>query len=207
MIDELDETIRTLLNASALAGSLLKGAKVSFDLPDAAWRGSLADLTVNCYLYDIRENREMRTAEPLRVTSVDKQRRARVAPPVRIDCAYCITAWSTAGTEAVREEHRLLSEVLFVLLKNPTIPRSALQGSLSRQIPPYPTVIASQDGVKNQPDFWSALDQKLKPSLNYVVTLAMMLEDIDEAMTTAVQDFRVRVHQQEAKADQKQLTR
>lgn len=74
------------------------------------------------------------------------------------------------------EEHRLLSQVLEVLMRNPTIPSDVLQGSLVDQIPPYPWVIASPDGVKNQPEFWGALDQQLKPSLNYVVALAMMLD-------------------------------
>jgi hypothetical protein len=32
--------------------------------------------------------------------------------------------------------------------------------------------------MKNHPEFWTALDQKLKPSLNYVITLAMLVEDI-----------------------------
>jgi hypothetical protein len=42
---------------------------------------------VNCYLYDVRENREMRTNEALTVHSADGLRAARIRPPVRIDCA------------------------------------------------------------------------------------------------------------------------
>jgi hypothetical protein len=177
MIRDLDATIRQLLTASAPSGSTLAGATISFDLPDAEWRSTLSGLTVNCYLYDIHENLEMRTHEPLLVRS--GQLAARVTPPARIDCAYCITAWSPATTDAVLEEHDLLSQVLLVLLQNPTIPAALLQGSLVGQIPPYPTVIASVDGiVKNHPQFWTALDQKLKPSLNYIVTLAMLINGV-----------------------------
>jgi len=185
MIRDLDDTIRSLLQTYAETGSVLAGASISFELPDATWRGALTSLTVNCYLYDIRENLEMRTHEPLIAWSADGKKAARVRPPVRIDCAYCITAWSTATTDPVLEEHRLLSQVLKLLLLNPTIPSGVLQGSLVNQIPPFPTVIASQDGVKNQPEFWTALEQKMKPSLNYIVTLALLLEDIpqDTAMT------------------------
>jgi hypothetical protein len=188
VIRDLDDTIKELIATRAPAGSLLAGADVSFDLPDAAWRASLSRLTVNCYLYDIRENREMRTQEYLTVQSADKKRAVRMAPPVRLDCGYCITAWSTSTADAVREEHRLLSQMVRLLLQHRSIPSAVLQGSLAGQIPPYPTVIASQEGVKNQPEFWSALDQKLKPSLNYVVTLALLLEDIpaDSAMTPLV---------------------
>lgn len=176
MIRDLDDTIRVLLETEAPPGSELASADISFDLPDGEWRATLTELTVNCYLYDLRENRELRTHETLLLRSADGTRAVRRRPPVRVDCAYCITAWSPATSESVLEEHRLLSQVLSVLLKNPTIPEGALQGSLATQIPPYPTLIASPDGVKNPPEFWGALDQQLKPSLNYVVTLAYDLE-------------------------------
>lgn len=177
MIRDLDETIRTLLKAKAPPGLELAQAEVGFDLPDGEWRARLQQLAVNCYLYDIRQNMELRTSEPILQRSLDGARAIRRPAPARIDCAYCITAWSAAQDESALEEHRLLSQVLLVLLKHPTIPRELLQGSLKHQIPPYPTVIAAQDGVKNQPEFWKALDQQLKPSLNYVVTLAVLLDE------------------------------
>lgn len=177
MIRDLDDTLKALLKDFAPAGSQLANAEISFELPDAAWRKGLLQLTVNCYLYDIQQNLELRTEEPKLVRSADGLRAKRMAPPVRLDCAYCITAWSPAANESVLEEHQLLSQLLLVLLRHATIPPAALRGSLITQQPPYPTVIASREGVKNQPEFWAALDQKLKPSLNYVVTLAMQLED------------------------------
>jgi len=193
VIRDLDLTIRELLESQALPGSELAGADIVFDLPDDRWRSRLHSLTVNCYLYDVRENLELRTQEPLMVRTPDRSRASRLVPPARIDCSYCITAWSTASDDPVLEEHRLLSQVLRILLRNPTIPAAALQGSLADQIPPYPTVIAAADGMKNQPDFWGALDQQLKPSLSYVITLAMMLEDEpDESeMTPVVADVEV----------------
>lgn len=193
MIQDLDDTIRELLETQAPGGSELAGADISFDLPDADWRAGLTTLTVNCYLYDIRENLELRRAEPIIQRSGDGTRAIRRDQPRRIDCAYCITAWSPAADESVLDEHRLLSQVLTVLMRSPTIPAAVLQGSLVDQIPPYPTVIASPDGVKNQPEFWGALDQQLKPSLNYVVTLALMLDEApDEAdMLRVVEEVAV----------------
>ncbi len=180
MIRDLDATLQALLESEATPGSELAGAEVVFDLPDAEWRAGLSQLTVNCYLYDIRENPGLKTAEPLRLRSEDGARGSWIRPPVRIDSRYCITAWSTASEDPVLEEHRVLSQVLRILLRNPTLPPEALQGSLADQIPPYPTVVAATDGLENQPDFWGALDQQLKPSLNYVVTLAMMLDEVPE---------------------------
>ena len=191
MIRDLDDTILELLETRAAPGSELAGADINFDLPDADWRGSLTALTVNCYLYDVRENAELRTNEPLLQRSLDGTRAVRRLPPKRIDCAYCITAWSPATSESVLEEHRLLSQVLLVLLRHPTIPADVLQGSLADQVPPYPTVIASSDGVKNQPEFWGALDQQLKPSLNYVVTLAMILDEPPAILPRVVEEVVV----------------
>jgi hypothetical protein len=177
MIRDLDDTIQALLTSNAPTGSELSSAAISFELPDAEWRQQIGILTVNCYLYDIRENTVLRTREPLLERSADRTQASRRRPPVRVDCGYCITAWSQALSESVADEHRLLSQVLMVLLQHPTIPASDLRGSLVNQVPPYPTVIALPDGVKNQPEFWGALDQQLKPSLNYVVTLAMMVDE------------------------------
>ena len=176
MIRDLDDTLRELLEQQAPPGSELAGADISFDIPDDEWRGTVNKLTVNCYLYDIRENRDLRTTEPIRQRDPVTNRSTWRQAPVRIDCAYCITAWSPALEESVLDEHRLLSQVLMVLLRNRTIPPGVLQGSLTSQMPPYPTVVAATDGMKNLPEFWGALDQQLKPSLSYVVTLAALLD-------------------------------
>ena len=193
MIRDLDLTIRELLETRAPTGAELAGADIVFDLPDADWRAGLGQLTVDCYLYDLRENAELRTQEPLVHRSADLTRASRLRPPARVDCSYCITAWSTATADPVLEEHRVLSQVLRILLANPSVPADVLQGSLATQIPPYPTVIAAADGIRNQPDFWGALDQQLKPSLNYVVTLALMLDDEPEPadMTRVVEEVEV----------------
>ena len=193
MIRDLDDTIRTLFETRATPGSELAGADIVFDLPDAEWRASLVNLTVNGYLYDIRENREMRTTEPILQRNGNGSRATWRRAPARVDCAYCITAWSSAAAESVLEEHRLLSQVLRIMLQNSTIPADVLQGSLVDQIPPYPTVIASMEGVKNLPEFWSALNQQLKPSLTYVITLAVLLDEspLEGDMTRVVEQVAV----------------
>jgi hypothetical protein len=188
MIRDLDDTIAKLLKTAAPIGSELAGADIKFDIPDSKWRSSVSALTVNCYLYDIRENRELRTVEPVIRRSADGKRAGRLRPPVRVDCAYSITAWSVATSDAVLEEHRVLSQTLLVLLRNQTIPATDLIGSMVTQPPPYPTVIATPDSTKNIPEFWRALDQLLKPSLNYVVTLAMWPDAVppDTGLTPVV---------------------
>lgn len=191
MISDLDDTIKELLTSRAPPGSELAGADISFDIPDADWRQGVDKLTVNCYLYDVHENIEMRTREPLLQRNSDGTRASWRQPPSRIDCGYCITAWSRHSKESIADEHRLLGQVLMVLLKHPTIPSEVLQGSLIDQIPPYPTIIALPDGVKNQPQFWEALDQQLKPSLTYVVTLALMLDEEPSELGPVVEEVSI----------------
>ena len=193
MIRDLDDTIAAMLKNRAPTGSLLAGALVKFDLPNAKWRNNLNKLTVNCYLYDVRENTELRTEQPLLRRSADLTRAARLRPPVRIECAYAITAWSVSNSDAVLEEHRVLSQALLVLLQNRRILAADLTGTMANQPVAYPTVIAAADSTKNNPDFWKALDQELRPALNYVVTLGMWLDPVppDAAMDPVVADGKV----------------
>ncbi len=197
MVRDLDSTLGVLLKQGAVPGSELAQAKICFDLPDATWRGELSEIghSINCYLYDVHENAELRSHEPLlqRQRSGDELRAVRRRAPVRIDCAYSITAWSPADKEAVLEEHRLLSQALVVLLKHPTIPREVLRGELANQIPPYPTVIAAPNGLEKHSELWSVLEHPVKPSLDYVVTLALMLDQPPAELPLAVEDVAVEV--------------
>lgn len=193
MIQDLDATLSALLKHHAPVGSLLAGADVKFDLPDSKWRTKINKLTVDLYLYDVRENKELRTHEGVMRRSLDGLRAARLRPPVRVDCAYSISAWSVAQNDPVLEEHRLLSEVLLVLLQHPQIPPADLVGTMAGQPPPYPWIVASPDPGRDMSEFWRALDQELKPALNYVVTLGMWLDPIpaDAALTPVVQQIVV----------------
>jgi len=168
----------SMLHNRAPAASLLAGALINFDLPDTQWRNTVNKLTVNCYLYDVRENRELRRAESTLYRSADGKKAALRRPAVRVDCAYSITAWSVANKDRVLEEHRVLSQVLLLLLQNPRIPAGDLKGTMLNQPQPYPTVVAAPDSTKNNPEFWKALDQELRPALNYVVTLGMWLDPV-----------------------------
>jgi len=80
-----------------------------------------------------------------------------------------VTAW----TQAVEDEHRLLSQVLGVLFAFPELPRDALGGRLPDTADRF-----AIEGKIGQPksdgkaDFWSAVGGQYKASLDYVITLA-----------------------------------
>ena len=62
--------------------------------------------------------------------------------------------------------------------------REFLTGQLVEQEYPIITQTAQPNGLLNNPfDFWGALNNEIKPSFNYVVTLPM---DMDIAFTSAI---------------------
>ena len=170
---------------------------ISFDIPTKEWEKDLptSKQTVNLYLYDIKENRELRTNE-WHVNrnpdgTVDQKK-----PPVRIDLSYLITAWSTAKTEQTVDEHRLLSMILITLFKYPSIPSDVLQEDLATINPPIeiPTSVAQPDGFKDQGQgqFWNAVDQFWKPGIHYVVTIPLDLQEkiTGPMVTTRIAEYR-----------------
>ena len=139
MIDDLNRTLKKLFQQEF--GAALP-FDLSFSIPDKNFKTvSNAKITLDCYLYDIRENRELRSVEPLLKRNSDGTIE-KDFPPARIKLSYCITAWSPAqtipGAEPELDEHSLLSQVLVVLLKYPTLPAAALVGVLVGQVPPLP---------------------------------------------------------------------
>lgn len=171
MIRDLSLTLRSLLDDPALASVFpeLAAAQIVFDRPAEPF--SPAQTTVNLFLYDIRENLELRNSEPL----LERRNGEAIIhpPPLRVACAYLITAWPVGGTELPLQEHRLLSQTLQVLFRYPTIPAAFLQGSLAGQQPPLPMLTAQADGLKDPADFWAAIGNKLRPSITVTATLAM----------------------------------
>jgi hypothetical protein len=177
MIQELDTTLERLLREKVPLPP--DQYDIVFDRPDSdrTSRYAAERVTLNLYLYDIRENRELRRTDWQAEVQPDGTFIKR-RPPVRIDCAYLITAWSQADPVnqpgvATQQEHILLAQVLTVLLRYATLPPEVLQGRLVGQQPPLPTMVAQPDKVPNPAEFWTALGNMLRPSLHLVVTISI----------------------------------
>jgi hypothetical protein len=169
MIKDVDETIKQILIQKA---SLEPSAiTISFDAPDRDWAAAQSKPAVNLYLYDIRENHELRSYE-WRTEKKDDKTATKKKTPVRLDLSYFITVW----TKHVEDEHRLLSQVLICLMNYPILPEEMLQGDLKSQEYQVHALTAQPDGLfKNPSDFWTGMDNKLKPSINYIVTMPVDL--------------------------------
>lgn len=183
MIRDLSETLRAILEDPGLVTNFpeLAAAQISFERPTEQFNPG--QTTVDLFLYDMRENLDLRSNEPI-IERHNGQATIR-QPPLRVACSYLVTAWPVGGAELPLQEHRLLSQVLQVLSGYPTIPDRFWRGSLVGQEPPLPMVALHPDALKNLSEFWTALGSKLRPSLTVTVTIAMpVLADVTAPIVT-----------------------
>ena len=165
MISDIDETIRQVL---VKEGGIDSGEiDISFDMPTREWSGSISKPTLNCYLFDIRENVERRQLG-MRTERGGPNGPIRKLPLLYFDLTYVVTAW----TRVVEDEHRLLWHALTTLLRFTTLPRQHLQGVLAEVLGDITVQTAQPNSIlKNPNDFWGSLDNQLRPALAFVVTL------------------------------------
>jgi hypothetical protein len=166
MLADLDETLRTLLRRE-LERHGFDGVEIAFDAPSREWSGQLSSPTVNLFLYDLRESQDARQSEW--ATQRGNGQARDVRPPMMMECSYAVTAW----TQAVEDEHRLLSQVLGVLFAFPSLPADAMTGRLAGLADRYPIEgRIAQAKADGKADFWNAVGGQYKASLDYVIVIA-----------------------------------
>lgn len=181
MINDLDKTLEELLKHD-LPPDLIGQVTISFATPDDQFPPTSVTLpAIDFFLYDVRENRDLRTNEWVVARNTDGTT-AKKRPPVRVECSYLVTAWpSESAPNPAQDEHRLLGEVMSVLLRHSTIPAVVLQGSLQGQEPPLPAITLQPGRLQSLGEFWQALGGKPKAALNYTVTFAVEVHKPAEA--------------------------
>ena len=188
MINDLDETIRKLVMTHARFDE--NSVDITFDQPTGDWAAGLTRPTVDFYLYDIRENLELRNQEWTVERRPDGTGAKRMAP-LRYSLSYLVTVWTQ---NQVEDEHAILWRVLAALARHPTMPQELLQGEMRGQ--PYAILAQTAQpsmAIGNMPDLWGVMENQLRPSIDYVVTVAM---DRDVAFTgPLVLTKRIRVGQ------------
>ena len=172
MIADLDETIRQLLIAEI---PIRNGEiDIKFDQPKREWSARLTRPTINFFLYDVRENVILRRHQWEKVGADGnggaELRAARLKrTPFRVDCHYMMTTWATEP----EDEHRLLSASLMALFRHPVLPEERLVGGMRNQPYELQVRLASHDKLTNPAEVWGALDNEIRPSISYIVTLAL----------------------------------
>ena len=165
MFQDLDDTLKELLTQKVPLDNT--AIDIKFEVPNQDWESKLQKPTVNLFLYDIRENHELRSNQTY-LTRNDSTGTETPAP-IRMDLSYLITAWA----KEVADEHRLLGNIVKVLLRYPYLPKEVFQGEIVNQPLPLRAWVTQPERTPNSWDFWGALDGRLKVGLSYMVTLAI----------------------------------
>lgn len=172
MINDLSQALKNILDDPTLPEPL-RSAQIEFDHPTDTYTPTGGLRTINLFLYDVRENVELRNNE-LIVERLNGQANI-TRPALRVDCSYLVTAWPDGTGQAMfLQEHQLLSQVLGALSRFSTIPPNFLTGTaLAGQEPPLPIITAQVGELKSPSEFWTAMGSRLRPSLTVAVTISI----------------------------------
>jgi hypothetical protein len=168
MIDDVDETLRRFFIREL---PIQHGeVDIAFEQPKREWSARVSRPTLNIFLYDVRENQQLRQTQPLWETVYNSDGTAtQHRKPVRMDLHYMVTAWAMDPGD----EHRLLTRSLMALFRFASLPEELLPEGLQSQGRPLP-VLAGQIGDLNNPsDIWSVLDNEMHAAITCTITLAL----------------------------------
>ena len=190
MIHDLDQSLAALLSRELPGRDQIT---VSFAAPDDQFAVKLP--AVDLFLYDLRENLELRSNDD-EIERHDDGTATRFQPPVRVVASYLITAWpGGAGghSDSSEDEHKLLGAVMRALLRFRKLPREVLKGSLANQDLPLPVSTLQPGRLQSLGEFWQALGGKPKAALNYTVTLSVDLNESEDSRLVTEKEIRIRL--------------
>ena len=207
MIEDLDASIKALLRYEL--GAIHPNLSISFETPDDDFpSGVVTTPAVDLFLYDIREDLELRHNERFVRRDGPGPAATLTREPVFVQCTYLITAWSASVETAAHDEQVIMSDVIRALYRYVSIPDTLpdknnpedppvriLQGELAGA-DPLPRAFTIQTGhMQNPSEFWSAMGGKPKPQCNYQVTVPMDVfapvrsKLVNEALNRSVVDL------------------
>lgn len=184
MIQDVDDTLKELLVQSRQFP--ISDIDIKFDMPNKDWSVTVTKPTINLFLYDVRENHELRGADRTLTRDATNTTGIVRRAPVRVDLSYLITVW----TSDIADEHQLLGQVLAVLLQFPVLPPAVLKGALQTQPFPVQAWIAQPERLPNPWEFWGHMDHGMKASLNFVLTTSW--EPVPDENVTLVNPDKIR---------------
>ena len=137
---------------------------------------------INLFLYEIQENLELRNKNWTVERGKPNGKAVKKRLPARVDCSYLITVWSEQERSTI--EHRLLGEVMKLLLRHRTIPQDCLSEELRGQELPLRLLSLRPSSLQSFGEFWQAMGGKegTKPKvvLHCTVTISVPLDEQGE---------------------------
>jgi hypothetical protein len=170
VFDDVNRTIEALLRAE-LPADVAGQVGISFATPDETFPPQGLQLpALNLFLYEVRENTQLRDLEAAFERRADGQV-TRVAPPVRVDCHYLVSAVAKKQLGSEIEEHHILGATLRALLRHKVLPASVLRGELAGKSPPMRAVAIAPGTHASGLELWQALKGKPRACLHYTLTI------------------------------------
>ena len=167
---DVHRSIDALIKAE-LPASMASQISISFATPDERFPpNGVTPPVINLFLFEIYENTELRTMEPLLERRADGSA-TRAAPPVHIDCHYLVTVFVQDQLGSEMEEHLILATTLAILLKYRVLPASVLKGALAGKTPPVRALTARRG--PSGTELWQALNRKPRACFHYTLTVPL----------------------------------
>jgi len=173
MILDVDDSLRRML-ATELAQipgcPVYTQEQITLDAPTEAAAAQDGEARINLFLYDIRENLEQRDESFAQVRSGSRMEAGKRRAPIRMNLSYLVT--THAGQDRATE-HRLLGDVMAVLLRYLAVPEQYLSGTLvSQRTNGVHLALAQPEHLElmNPTNLWQALEGQLQPGMPLVVT-------------------------------------
>jgi len=189
VLHEVTESLEAFLKQPGLDPPL-RDAAIRFDRPTDPF--SLDQTTVDLFLFEIRENVELRFNDD-EVRRVGGQTFVE-PPPLRVTLLYLVTAWPVDGPDLVKQEHQLLGQVMQLLAATPVLPTTFLTPNLQQQSPPLPMLLVQPDATRNPAEFWAAIGNRIRPSLMLSVTVSMQAFDAAAYPSVITSETRLKTH-------------
>jgi hypothetical protein len=167
MLADLDETIRNLLKRELPINN--GEIDIKFDQPKREWSGRLTKPTINFYLYDMRENVQLRQQTWEKVNGGGPLIGRKKRTPFRFDCYYMLTIWANDP----EDEHNLLAATVLTLLRFPILHEGFLHGQMVNQPFEVPARVGAHDKLTNPAEVWGAMDNEIRPTVPYIVTVSL----------------------------------
>ncbi|MDE9543362.1 DUF4255 domain-containing protein [Xenorhabdus bovienii] len=168
----MDAMLRKYLN---------KEIDIRFDLPEINTVPPKA--TVSVFLYDIHEDLQLRSAESRGFNASA----GKLLPGwVNVKCNYLITYWesscpksdaSSPDSQPCNQAIQVMSQVLEALINNRQL--TDISGA-------YTKVIPQQENLNSLGNFWQALGNRPRLSLNYSVTVPISLNNGQDNVTQII---------------------
>lgn len=164
MFQYVDKVFKKILTDEL--GSRVNNVNISFVTPDNNFNPD--GLSINCFLYDVRENNELHSNEWHFETNPDGSAR-RVKAPTWVDCKYFVSVWA----DNVETEHRVLGEIMKVLLSYKKPAEDISSRNIANEDAVKPVITLLDNPVSTKLEMCRALAIKPRPALDYKVTVCV----------------------------------